>query len=655
LNSNSDKKYFEKNVIVPDTSALIEAVVVEGIESERYSSKEDRIKVIIPEAALAELEHRYNTNKITGKEGLSEIERLQKMRDEGKIDLSFEGGIPTSEDIRNAGKGAIDRLIRNTAILYDALFVTCDRVQADVGKARGLVVDYVSKQRKITNVEDLQVSRFFDEFTMSVHLKNNTKPMAKRGSVGEVRYVAIRDEPLNSQEMKTMKEELLEFVKFDSDSFIEIEKGGATVLQVQNMRILMNDPPFTDDFEITIARPIADVDFEKYNAGKELTERIVQQRGVLLAGAPGAGKSTLAAAIAKFLSEKNKVVKTMESPRDLQVPPEITQYGALMGKMENTAELLLLVRPDYTVYDEVRKTSDFSVFADMRLAGVGMIGVVHATRAIDAVQRLIGRIELGVIPQVVDTVIFVEKGQIKKVYDLEFKVKVPYGMVEEDLARPVVTISDFTTKQVEYEMYTFGEQVVVMPINPEKFDDSFGSYPTVSEEDIEDVIRDYVRGPAQIEVLSDKNAVVYVRPSDKRKIIGRGGATINLIERSLGIHIDVRDLAEYNPSKRKVRRVSKRSDYPPSYDDFDEENEIQNNIKEAYVIPIIEKTRKHVVLKVREMAGEEVDVFIDSEFIFSGNMSRTGEIKLRAESEEAIQIMRAARDGNLIYVKIAEF
>jgi ATPase len=46
----------------------------------------------------------------------------------------------------------------------------------------------------------------------------------------------------------------------------------------------------------------------------------------------------------------------------------------------------------------------------MRLAGVGMIGVVHATRAIDAIQRLIGRVELGMIPQVVDTVIFIDKG-----------------------------------------------------------------------------------------------------------------------------------------------------------------------------------------------------------------------------------------------------
>src|SRR5665648_618239 len=106
----------------------------------------------------------------------------------------------------------------------------------------------------------------------------------------------------------------------------------------------------------------------------------------------------------------------MESPRDLQVRREITQYAPLDGSMRNTADILLLVRPDYTIYDEVRKSEDFHVFADLRLAGVGMIGVMHASRAIDAVQRLIGRIDIGLISQVIDTVIFIENGEVCLLY-----------------------------------------------------------------------------------------------------------------------------------------------------------------------------------------------------------------------------------------------
>jgi len=40
-------------------------------------------------------------------------------------------------------------------------------------------------------------------------------------------------------------------------------------------------------------------------------------------------------------------------------------------------------------------------------------------------------------------------------------VRVPYGMMEADLARPLIEILDFETDEPRYEIYTFGEQVVV--------------------------------------------------------------------------------------------------------------------------------------------------------------------------------------------------
>ena len=81
----------------------------------------------------------------------------------------------------------------------------------------------------------------------------------------------------------------------------------------------------------------------------------------------------------------------------------------------------------------------------MRLAGVGMIGVVHSTRPIDALQRIIGRVELGMIPSIVDTTIFINEGRVAAIYDVELTVKVPTGMIEADLARPVIEIKDFET------------------------------------------------------------------------------------------------------------------------------------------------------------------------------------------------------------------
>ena len=125
---------------------------------------------------------------------------------------------------------------------------------------------------------------------------------------------------------------------------------------------------------------------------------------------------------------------------------------------------MLLVRPDYTIFDEVRRREDFVTFADLRLTGVGMVGVVHANSPLDAIQRFIGKIELGMIPNVLDTVVYIKGGQIDKIYDLELTVKVPTGMTESDLARPVIEIKNFQDDVLEHEIYTFGEENVIVPV-----------------------------------------------------------------------------------------------------------------------------------------------------------------------------------------------
>jgi len=37
-------------------------------------------------------------------------------------------------------------------------------------------------------------------------------------------------------------------------------------------------------------------------------------------------------------------------------------------------------------------------------------------------------------------------------------------MESDDLARPVIEVSSFLDKKVVFEIYTFGEQIVVMPL-----------------------------------------------------------------------------------------------------------------------------------------------------------------------------------------------
>lgn len=589
---------------VVDTSVLIDGRVSMMIEGGEISGT-----IIIPEAALAELEAQANFGKMSGFQGLEEIRRLKELSQKLGFDVLFLGERPGLEEIRLARGGEIDNLIRKVAEEEKGVLLTSDRVQYLVAIAKGIDAYYVTRDRK--KPEETTIYSFFTPDTASVHLREGVEPYAKRGRIGALKLVKLSDEIMELSELRRIAHEILEVARQDEESSIEIERHGVTVVQLRDLRIAIAERPFADRMEITAVRPIAKVSIEEYGVSEELKRRIVErQRGILIAGPPGAGKSTFAASVANFLMENGYMVKTMESPRDLMVRDEITQYAPLEGDMSLTADVLLLVRPDYTIYDEVRKTSDFQVFADMRLAGVGMIGVTHATRAIDAIQRMIGRVELGVIPQVVDTVIFIDAGRITKVYELRFTVKVPHGMFEADLARPVIEVVDFETKRVEYEIYTYGEQVVVMPVEAESADSRLVANA------VENKIKNYV-SLYEIEVLGERKVVVRVPEDEIPHLLGRKGRRIHKIEEELGISIEVQPLKETLGEKREVS---------------------------------VDETGKHYIIYADGLQGREVNVYAENEYLFTASVGRKGVIRVKKDSENGKALRLALMKGKTIYI-----
>lgn len=446
----------EAKKIVPDTSVIIDGRITELIKKQKQETE-----IIIPQAVVSELEYQANQGRETGFEGLQELKLLREYEKEGKIKLSFHGMRAEPKDAKHHKTGRTDEIIRDIAEEKQATLLTSDYVQSLVAEAKGLAVEYIEPKVRVIEPE---VFKLLDDTTMSLHLKENTPAYAKKGSVGNFKLIQVGD-TTDREKLDQHAKEIVEYTKSDPRGYIELEQKGATVIQLGKYRIVIARPPFSDGLEITIVKPLVKTTLEDYDMTEKLLARLYSHaEGIFVAGAPGAGKSTFVQALAESYQNRGKIVKTMEHPRDLQLIDEITQYGPLEGSMEKTGDLLLLVRPDYTIFDELRKTSDFRVFADMRLAGVGMIGVTHASKAIDAIQRLIGRVDLGLIPHIVDTLIHLEAGKIKNVYELRMTVKVPCGMMEADLARPVVEVRDFESGAPEYELYTFGEEVVVVPV-----------------------------------------------------------------------------------------------------------------------------------------------------------------------------------------------
>src|SRR3989339_1351506 len=521
--------------IVPDTSVIIEGLLSEKVRNNHIKSNE----IIIHEAVIAELEHQANLGKAIGFLGLDEIKRIKKLSTEKQFELSFKGQRPKAADIRHASLGEVDSLIRQLAYDEDATLITSDKVQSEVALAKGMKIVYYKRPEK--GIRKLKLERFFDEATMSVHLRENVMPYAKKGMPGNWQFKELRKAILKQEEIQEMSREVIEDAKLRKDGFIEIERTCSTIVQLGNFRIVITRPPFSDGWEITAVRPVKKLNLSDYKLSEKLMKRVAEQaEGVLVAGAPGMGKTTFAQALAEFYASKDKIVKTVEAPRDLILPDAITQYSISHGDAQEIHDILLLSRPDYTIFDEMRNTDDFKLFADLRLAGVGMVGVVHATSPVDAIHRFIGRVEMGVIPQVVDTVIFIKNGFINKVLALKMTVNVPSGMTEADLARPVVVVNDFETGKLEYEIYSYGEQTVVIPVQDVKKSGSKGVH-KLAELAIQDEFQRYSRN-AEVEVISDNKCVVYVPERDIARIIGKQGKTIEMIEKSLGMSVEVREL-----------------------------------------------------------------------------------------------------------------
>ena len=71
-------------------------------------------------------------------------------------------------------------MIRDTAGENEATLITSDRVQREVAEAQGLEAIYLKPE--MIGYKELIIAKYFDKETMSIHLKENVVPMAKKGN-----------------------------------------------------------------------------------------------------------------------------------------------------------------------------------------------------------------------------------------------------------------------------------------------------------------------------------------------------------------------------------------------------------------------------------------------------------------------------------------
>ena len=247
-----------------DTSVIFNGQILNLIEDGELGEKPE---IFISNIVIAEVEYRTNVHKEIGFFGLRVLKELRTLHDKGEITLNIVGNRPSREEIKMAPGGELDALIRENAKENNAILITADRIQGDVGEFEGLEVLFAKEKKYKEELLpiSLKILEYFDEETMSVHLKQNIPPYAKKGSPGNWRLQKISNEPTSKKLIEDIAMEIVEVTREDQHSFIEIEKEGAVVAQMREFRIVITRPPFSNDVEITAVRPLVSLELSDYS------------------------------------------------------------------------------------------------------------------------------------------------------------------------------------------------------------------------------------------------------------------------------------------------------------------------------------------------------------------------------------------------------
>ena len=124
-----------KKKIVLDTS-----IIIDGDISQKIDSKEidENFEIIVPRAAIDELQSQACKQKEHGFIGLAELRKIREKSSENNILLRVYGEKPNLEDIKLSKNGRIDAIITEIAEKENATLFTADYIQHLAANATGI-------------------------------------------------------------------------------------------------------------------------------------------------------------------------------------------------------------------------------------------------------------------------------------------------------------------------------------------------------------------------------------------------------------------------------------------------------------------------------------------------------------------------------------
>jgi ATPase len=436
--------------IVPDTSVLINEALSRLMEAGEMRDCE----LIIPLAAVDELQAQASKGRDIGLRGLEEIKRIRELSGDKNIQMRFSGERPSLDDIRLARSGRIDALIRDVARAEGGVLCTSDYVQALVAEAEGIPVKYIEPYRRS---EEPAYKRYLGPDVVNLYLRDGVRPYAEVLRDGRLETAMLDDEPCSEELLNEVLEEVMAVARVREDADIVVLRPEAVILEMGDYRIRIVKPPLSDRMESMIQRSILQLVPESAVVEPIIRECSSGRRGVLMLNLDGVYSFPIAERVAERLWEMGLDARVIGRAR--RVNASAPYYGLLDGDLEKTLHLALSSLPDYIIMDEAMDSRDLKLMKDARLAGVGVVAFKQSRSIEAAIASLMEAISPPLLPRVVDAVILMKCSGASEIWNISASMKVPSGLSPESGIKHVIRLT--RAGETVYEIYEVNGRPII--------------------------------------------------------------------------------------------------------------------------------------------------------------------------------------------------
>ena len=122
-------------------------------------------------------------------------------------------------------------------------------------------------------------------------------------------------------------------------------------------------------------------------------------------------------------------------------------------------------------------------------------------------------------------------------------VKPPSGM-QEELARPVIEIVEFPSGKITHEMFAFGSEIAVVPVDG-RSGGNRSAVNSLAREQLVQKIKQWVGVQCGVKITGPNSAEIYAPKGMVATLIGKGGENIQSLQDELGgMKLSVSSFAE---------------------------------------------------------------------------------------------------------------